>query len=93
MGVFERAGYKNYADNVKRIAAASDSDTDYSSCSDGEYPLPQPPTYLPQEPFDTHSSFPLASPEEPYMLIHSTGKECLPNDGNTTVTKVKFPAV
>ena len=78
--VFERAGYKHYADHVKRIAADdsdSDSDTDDSSCSDGDYPFPQPLSYLPQE-SHTQSSFQVASKsqyESHYVLINPSKAE------------------
>ena len=82
MGVFQCAGYKNYADLVNQIAADSDSDmdTDDSSCSDGDYPQ-QPPSYLPQEPYTTQSTFQVASSQDKtrYVLVDPSQ---VPKKGN-----------
>ena len=44
--IFEQAGYKSYADEVRRIVHISNSDTDDSSGSDEEHPqIEQPQTY------------------------------------------------
>ena len=44
--IFERAGYQSIADNVRRIAQVSDSESDDSSGSgDEQTPLEQPSTY------------------------------------------------
>ena len=44
--IFEQAGYKSYADKVRRITQISNSDTDDSSGSGEEYPqIEQPQTY------------------------------------------------
>ena len=44
--VFEQAGYKNYADKVRKIVHISNSDTDDSSGSGEEHPqIEQPPAY------------------------------------------------
>ena len=44
--IFEQAGYKSFADKVRRIAHISNSDTDDSSGSGEERPqIEQPPAY------------------------------------------------
>ena len=43
--IFERAGYQNYADEVRKIAQASDNETDDSSGSGEQSPIEQPQTY------------------------------------------------
>ena len=44
--IFEQAGYKTYADEVRKIAHISNSDTDDSSDSGEEHPqIEQPQTY------------------------------------------------
>ena len=49
--IFEHAGYKRYADDVRMIAHDSDSGTDHSSGSGEEHsPVEQPPTYPPSKP-------------------------------------------
>ena len=45
--VFEQAGYQGYADEVRRIAQLSDSETDDSSGSGEEQSQPEQPTYPP----------------------------------------------
>ena len=73
--VFERAGYKEYADYVRKVFRHrdhSDSDTDDSSSSEDSYPLPQPQTYpnlKPPSPSEFPSSKPL--PHEFYSFILS----------------------
>ena len=48
--IFERAGYKNLADEVRKLTKASDSETDDSSGSGEEQSqTEQPPTYPPYE--------------------------------------------
>ena len=91
MDAFKRAGCNHYADRVKEIAANSDSDTDDSSCSDGDYPLPQPPPYLPQEPHSTQFSFQVASSQDEshYVLISPSQVENLPKEGNNNIIVIK----
>ena len=44
--IFEQAGYKSYADEVRKIAHISNSDTDDSNGSGEEHPrIEQPPAY------------------------------------------------
>ena len=86
MDVFERAGYKLYADLVKRIAptTTSESDTEDSSCSDGDYPFPQPPPYLVQEPYSTQSSSQVVPSQDElrYVLLNPSKAENLLKEGN-----------
>ena len=50
MKIFERAGYRNHADKLRKIAEASDSETDDSSGSGEEQSqIEQPQTYPPYE--------------------------------------------
>jgi hypothetical protein len=48
--IFEKAGYKTYADKVRRIAHISNSDTDDSNGS-GEEDHPQSQTYPDYKPY------------------------------------------
>ena len=49
--IFERAGYKRYADDVRMLAHDSDSETDDSSVNGEEHsPVEQPSTYPPCDP-------------------------------------------
>ena len=66
MEIFERAGHKGYADEVRRIAELSDSEADHSSGNREE----QPKTYPTQHkvhPF-SHDPFPPAKPEV-YVMV------------------------
>ena len=77
--IFEQAGYKSYADEVRRIAHISNSDTDDSSGSGEEYPqIKQPPAYpdykpyvLSQVPQPTTLS---ESAEVYYVMVKEEGK-------------------
>ena len=72
--IFEQAGYKSYADEVRRIAHISNSDTDDSSGSgEEEYPqIEQPQTY---PDYKQHALFqipqPTTSPKstEVYVMV------------------------
>lgn len=44
-GVFERAGYQQYADTVRKLVQPQYSDEDDSSCDEDPFPLPQPLSY------------------------------------------------
>ena len=85
--VFEHAGYKNYADNVRKIVTVyRNSETDDSSTSSEEsFPLPQPQTYPllkslnPPSPTDTE--LPSHEPET-YLLIDPAVAESLPEGEN-----------
>ena len=77
---FERAGYKQYADQVKQVIQPQDSDTDDSSCDEDSFPLPQPHTYPNLEslsPIECPSLKPL--PCESYSFIDP---ESLPEGEN-----------
>ena len=73
---FEAAGYKHYADSIKRMFGIDD-DADYSS-DDESFPRPQPPTY-PIQP-DPISSLPepLTSPSDLYYLVDPDTVKTLP---------------
>ena len=48
---FERAGYKSYADEVRKITQASDSETDdFSGSEEEQSQIEQPQTYPPCQP-------------------------------------------
>lgn len=50
MRIFERAGYRDIADKLAKLAEASDCETDESSSSDEDSQVPQPlayPSYKP----------------------------------------------
>lgn len=68
---FERAGYRQYADEVEKLVIQpQDSDTDDSSCDEDPFPLPQPQTYPNLEspsPVELPSSKPL--PCECYLVV------------------------
>ena len=78
--IFEQAGYKSYADEVRRIAHISHSDTDDSSGSGEEHPqIEQLQTYpdyephaLPQVPQPVISS----KSAEVYVMVEEEGKKC-----------------
>ena len=74
---FEAAGYKNYADNIKRMFGGDD-ETDNSS-DDESFPSPQPPTY-PVQIIKPLSSTPEPSMSvcEPFYLIDSDTAKRLP---------------
>ena len=80
--IFERAGYKRYADEVRRIAQLSDSETDDSSGSgEDQSQLEQPQTYpsLNHKQMLSQSSPAMSKPTETYVIIN---KENLP-EGKT----------
>ena len=84
IGVFERAGYKNYADIVRKVVHVSDSEADDSSGSDDslKFPLPQPQTYPCLQPRNSPSPTELLSAElsssESYFLINPAILKSLP---------------
>ena len=64
---FERAGYKEYADNVRKVVQPQDYDDEMDSSSSDEdcFSSSQPPTYLePSSPVDMQLSKP-----ESYLLM------------------------
>ena len=66
--IFERAGYKSYADEVRRIAQLSDSEADDSSGSGEE----QPKTYpIHKAKAFSHDQLPPATPKptEVYVMV------------------------
>ena len=63
ISIFEAAGYKTYAENIKRMVGGEDDTGD--SSDDEKFPQPQPPTYPDQ--FD-HLSSKSSLPEPPSML-------------------------
>ena len=69
MVIFERAGYRSYADELRRIAELSDSEADDSSGSGEE----QPKTYptLHKGPVFSRDQLPSATPKtaEVYMMV------------------------
>ena len=70
--IFERAGYRNHADKLRKIAEASDSETDDSSGSGEEQsPIEQPQTYPPYKQ-QSLSQLPPATPQstETYVIIN-----------------------
>ena len=70
--IFEQAGYKVYADEVRRIAQLSDSETGDSSGSGEEHPQPQ--TYSSYKPQALSQPLPEKSKStETYVIV---------NDGN-----------
>ena len=76
--IFEQADYKSYADEVRRIAHISNSDTDDSSGSGEEHPqIEQPQTYpdykphaLPQVP----QPMTLSESAKVYVMAEEEGK-------------------
>ena len=79
ISAFEAAGYKNYADNIRRMFG-NDDDTDDSS-GDESFPRPQPPTYPVQhDPLRSISSLPEPSnsPSELYYLVDPDTAKTLP---------------
>ena len=71
--MFERAGYKNYADQVRIFAQASDNETDDSSGSGEEQSqVEQPQTYPPHKP-EALSQCPPETPDsestETYVIV------------------------
>lgn len=66
---FNRAGYKQYADNVKKIVQYHNHDDSDSSCSEDSFPLPQPETY----PNPKLSSVELPSEVSCYTRLDSKG--------------------
>ena len=68
---FNRAGYKQYADNVKKIVQYHNHDDSDSSCSEDSFPSPQPETYPSLKP----SSVELPSEKscKTYHLLESEG--------------------
>ena len=71
IAAFEHAGYRQYADEVKKLVIQpQDSDTDDSSCDEDPFPLPQPQTYPNRKspsPFKLPSPKPL--PCESYLVV------------------------
>ena len=70
--IFERAGYQNCADNVRRIAQVSDSESDDSSGSGEEHTQQeQPPTYPSSQQQEVLNQQSLASPKstETYVIV------------------------
>jgi hypothetical protein len=69
---FERAGYRQYADEVEKLVIQrQDSDTDDSSSDEDPFPLPQPQTYPniePPSPVEFPSQKPL-QPCESYLVV------------------------
>ena len=74
ISVFERAGYKNYADEVRKIVSDDNSDSDSSGNEDSALALPQPPTFphlsLPS-PIQLPPDLPEHSSHETFYLIDS----------------------
>ena len=67
--IFERAGYKSYADEVKRIIHLNDSETDDSSGSGGEQSqVDQPQTYPEYKP-QALSQLPPATSESTEVFV------------------------
>ena len=82
--IFEQAGYKNYADEVRKIAHVSNSDTDDTSGSGEE----QPQTYPDYKPhLVPHIPQPMTSTEstEVYVMVK---EENLPKGIRTDQTVV-----
>ena len=76
--IFERADCKNYADEVRRIAQLSDSETDDSSGSGEEQSrVNQPQTYPSQKP-QTLSQAPPATSATTEAYIVTKGEANLP---------------
>ena len=71
MRIFERAGYKNYADEVRKIAQAGDSETDDSSSGEEQSQTEQPQTY-PTNTQQSVSQLPPVIPKstETYVIIN-----------------------
>ena len=86
--IFEQAGYKSYADKVRRIARISNSDTDDSSGSGEEHPqIEQPPAYPDYKPHALpHIPQPMTSTEstEVYVMVK---EENLPKGMRTAWSK------
>lgn len=81
IGVFKRAGYKHYAEKVRKLV--HDSNTDDSSSSEESFPLPQPPTY---PPLNSPSLNEVLSPNsELCLLIDPASAELFP-EGKSSVT-------
>ena len=71
--IFEQAGYQNCADNVRRIAQVSDSESDDSSGSGEEHTQQeQPPTYPSSQQQEVLTQQSLASPKstETYVIVN-----------------------
>ena len=73
--IFERAGYKDYADQVRMIIQHSDSETDNSSGSEEEHayvPQEQPQTYPShyQKKILSQSSRAVSKLTETYVIIN-----------------------
>ena len=67
IGAFEHAGYKEYADNVRKVIQPQgfDDEMDTSSSDEDHFSSSQPPTYLePSSPVDMQLSKP-----ESYLLM------------------------
>ena len=77
MEIFKRAGYRNYADELRTLAQFSDSEGDNSSSSGEEHPqMEQPQTYPTQKP-QTLSQVPPAPAESTKVYVVMEGKENL----------------
>ena len=71
--IFERAGYKTYADAVKRTAQLSESESEESSGSGEEHSkLEQPDAYPPYQQKKSLRHLTPAKPKssETYMIMH-----------------------
>ena len=69
MEIFERASFKNYADEVRRLANISDSEADDSNDSGGEQPKTYPTLHKAQA--FSHNQVPPSTTKsaEVYMMV------------------------
>ena len=75
--IFKRAGYRNYADELRTLVQLSDSEGDDTSSSGEEHSqMEQPQTYPAQKP-QALSQVPPATAESTEVYVEMEGKENL----------------
>ena len=88
--IFERAGCKNYTDEVRRIVQLSDNETDDSSGSGEEQSQVEQPQTFPIQKSQALSQVPPAT-SEPTVVYAMVEEENLPEGKSSTNTRVASP--